>query len=163
MAYFDIFTLIMVLLCSVIGAWGGFTQNILKIMSFIAALIVGMRYYFLLVPFLSRHIHIAPSLLNILAGLLTCLITLVICFLVSSLVDRLIKATPLASLDRILGLIFGAFIGLIVVSLILLCAHWLLDPPLFRQLTAHSHFFPLLTELHRQLLTWWSSTHQQRI
>jgi membrane protein required for colicin V production len=106
--------LLAVLLLSVlIGLWRGFVLEVLSLAGWVVAYFVAQW----LAPSWAPRLPVgAPqSSVNFAAAFaLAFIATLVLWSLVSRLVHLLVNATPLRGLDRVLGAVFGALRGLVM-------------------------------------------------
>jgi membrane protein required for colicin V production len=116
MTALDIVFAVLILLSVLWGLWRGLTRELVSMIAWIAIAVLAYRYAAavgVLLPFE------APPVVRVAAGVG---IIVVLCVIVSALVGRLLRsavaASPLAGADRVLGGVFGALRGSLVVLLI---------------------------------------------
>jgi len=108
-------------LSCVISLWRGFVKEALSLLVWAAAFFVAMTFGDSMNALLSNSIS-TPSLRQMAAFGLLFILTLIVGSLVNNLVAALVKMTGLSGTDRLLGTVFGAVRGviLVVAALILL-------------------------------------------
>ncbi len=116
MSVVDIVFGILVLLSVLWGFWRGLTRELVSMIAWIAIAVLVYRYagtVGVLLPF------DAPPMVHVAAGVA---IIVVACVLAAALIGRLLRSavagSPLAGADRVLGALFGALRGSLVVLLI---------------------------------------------
>ena len=116
MSVIDIVFAVVVLLSVLWGFWRGLTRELVSMIAWIAIAVLAYRYagtVGVLLPF------DAPPMVRVAVGVG---IIVVACVLAAALIGRLLRAavaaSPLAGADRMLGAIFGAVRGSLVVLLI---------------------------------------------
>ena len=101
----------------VVGAWRGLVFELLAILGWFVAFIAAQSAW----PWLGAHLPVGTpgSLLNhAVAFACVFLVALVLWSVLSRIVRRLVRATPLAPVDRVLGAAFGVVRGLLVLLLV---------------------------------------------
>lgn len=95
----------------------GFVKEALSLVGWVLAFIVARLFY---VEFASLLVDVieAPSLRLVLAFGGLFLLTLLVCSLANHLLSALVKATGLGGFDRVLGTIFGALRGVVIILVI---------------------------------------------
>ncbi len=109
---FGIATIVVVLL--VLGLIWGFTKIAIALGTWLAASIISFSFAPNLASSLLTGIESAPMRLATAMGILFVL-TIMVGAVVSFLVRQFVNKTGLSGLDRVLGLIIGASLGLVVV------------------------------------------------
>ena len=104
-----------------IGIWRGFLREFISLMTWVAAFVVAYLFSAEMAVFLAPYINV-PSVRAILAFGGLFLITLFLGGLINLLVAQVIKHTGLSGTDRLVGLIFGALRGAVLVGLMLMAA-----------------------------------------
>lgn len=110
---------------SLISLKRGFVKEALSLLIWIAALVIASLLSPKLAPILAAYIE-TPSLQQMAAFACLFVATLLTGGAVNYLLSTLIKATGLSGTDRMLGVLFGLFRGLIIVMVILLYAPMLI-------------------------------------
>jgi len=116
MSAIDIVFAIVVAISVVLGFWRGLTRELVSMIAWIAIAVLAYRYagaVGVLLPF------DAPPMVHVAAGVG---IIIVACVLAAAVIGRLLRAavasSQLAGADRVLGAVFGALRGSLVVLLI---------------------------------------------
>lgn len=115
MNWVDIALLLILLLFCVFGFLTGFTEKFFSTLSWIGAGILSMHVYPWLKPWTKTHI--SNDTFATIVTFCVVFIALLIVFKVgTSALSKSIKGSPLGSLDRGLGVIFGLLTGFVVLS-----------------------------------------------
>ncbi len=115
----DIAIIVLVALSAIISLARGFLREAISLATWIMAIWVALRFGPLLAAQLSQWIH-TPSIQKAAAFAILFIAVLIIGALVNSLFSRLIDGTFLDGLDKIVGLIFGAARGVLLVAVLIL-------------------------------------------
>ena len=99
----------------------GFVKEAMSLVVWISAVLVAMLFYQRLAPWLVDLIS-TPSLRLLVAWLILFVGVLIIGGLINYLLGKLVLATGLSGTDRLLGVIFGAGRGVVVVLIALILA-----------------------------------------
>ena len=113
----DLAMLALLALSALVGLWRGFTYELLSL----AGLFVAYFAARWIEPELAPHLPIgeAGSMLNRgLAFATAFLLVLIVWGLVARVVSRLVRATPLRPVDRLLGALFGIARGVLVLLVV---------------------------------------------
>ncbi len=143
MAAIDAITLIIITLSTLHGLWRGFTQQALGLISWIVAIMLALRFHNLLTPWVGQFIHAAWGV-QLAALALVLLGALVVGYLLAALVVRMVRATPLDGLDRLLGGLMRAGIDACVVVLLFMTGQWLLQPEDMAAIEANGRLTPYI-------------------
>lgn len=110
---FDVVMLVVLLLSTVIGAWRGLVFELMSLMGWFAAYFVAQWGTLVVSPHVPVGVPGSP--LNHAATFaLIFLMALIVWGLLARLLKALINATLLGGFDRLLGALFGALRGLVV-------------------------------------------------
>lgn len=101
-------------LSSLIGVSRGLIKEALSLVNWFAAFVIAMTFKVELAALMTELVA-TPSLRQLAAFAILFIVTLIAGSLLSGLLAQLVKATGLSGTDRLLGLIFGAIRGAIVV------------------------------------------------
>ncbi len=123
----DLIVLVLVGLAALVGLLAGFVYAILWIAAWAGAIAVAILFYPLAEPFAAELIG-AGLFASVGAGLALFLVSLVVFIIGAYLVSKAVRASALGALDRTLGLVFGLFCGVLVVSALWLGYAWLIPP-----------------------------------
>ncbi|MEY3182291.1 MAG: hypothetical protein RLZ35_276 [Pseudomonadota bacterium] len=103
---------------SIFGVMRGFVKESMSLVTWIAAVLIATVYATTLANYLT--VISLVSLRYLIAFLLLVLVTLVIGGLISHCISRVINATGFSVTDRIVGTLFGALRGVLIVAIALL-------------------------------------------
>ena len=121
MEYVDYAVLGIVLISILVGSLRGFIKEVFSMAVWAAAFLVAFQYSGALAMMLESHIEL-PSARTSLAFAGLFLSVLLVGGLITFLVGKLVEKTGLSGTDRLLGGVFGAFRGLILILFIMLVA-----------------------------------------
>lgn len=115
--WFDWAILGVIALSTVVSLMRGFVKEALSLVGWFLAFIVARLFY---IEFASLLVDVieTPSMRLIVAFGSLFLLTLLVCSLANHLLSALVKATGLGGFDRVLGTVFGALRGVIIVLVI---------------------------------------------
>ena len=127
-----------------IGIWRGFLREFISLATFVAAFVIAYFFSTETARFLEPYIGV-PSVRAILAFGGLFLVTLFLGGLINLLVSQVIKHTGLSGTDRLVGLIFGAVRGAVLVGLLLMAAKFtpLPQDPWWQNSVVIPYFEPL--------------------
>ncbi|MDP3641386.1 MAG: CvpA family protein, partial [Alphaproteobacteria bacterium] len=118
----DIIILILVLLSSIIGFWRGITREILGIFSWALAAIIA--YFLCALPEPLIGMIVSNELLKeSISGLVVFLVALIVLTSITYSFSDAVKGSIIGGADKILGFLFGAARGFLLISIIAVGAH----------------------------------------
>lgn len=121
----------------------GFTREAFSLFTWVAAFIIARLFSPALELLLEGQIE-TPSLRMAVAFGTLFVLTLVVGALISHLLGELIRVTGLSGTDRLLGMVFGALRGVVLmVVLIALGRHMFAEDPWWQQSSMVPHFVML--------------------
>jgi membrane protein required for colicin V production len=121
MAWIDIAIIALIVLSALLSLFRGFVKEALALASWLVALWVAMVFYADLAAVLAQWIT-EPTLQNITAFSILFICVLLIGAVVNYVASRLVLKTGLATTDRLLGVVFGAARGGVIVAILVLFA-----------------------------------------
>ncbi len=121
MAWFDIAILGIILLSTLISLVRGFVKEAVSLATWLVAGFLAVTYYPVLAGYLSTWIE-SPTLSQAAAFAILFICTLIVGGIVNYMIAQLVDKTGLSGTDKMLGMIFGAARGILIVAMIVLFA-----------------------------------------
>ena len=116
MSALDIGVVTIVLIAGLVAFSMGFVRVVLALLGWVGAAFATLYGFRYVKPFAREWISVG-FLADAAAGLAIFLATLVILTIISHAIGRQVRNSGLSALDRSLGLVFGLFLGAVIVSL----------------------------------------------
>ena len=129
MNWLDWVLLAIVVVSSLISLKRGFFREALSLVIWVVSVGIAIVFADAMAAFLLPHLqpHItSPSLLKVIAIVLLFIMSLIIGGLCSLLLSQLVRLTGLTGTDRLLGTVFGALRGVLVVLVLLMVSQKIL-------------------------------------
>ncbi len=121
MAWFDIAILAVILISALISLVRGFVKESISLATWLIAGFITLSYYLVLADLLLPYIE-SPTLSQAAAFIILFITTLIVGAIINFMVSQLVSKTGLSGTDKMLGVIFGAARGILIVSMIVLFA-----------------------------------------
>jgi membrane protein required for colicin V production len=121
MTWLDIIITVVFLVFAVLGLMRGLVAEVFSLLSWVVALYVGSHYGELARPYVESFITNAKYQ-GLVACVLVGIVTFIVVALIGILLSKKINATLFAPINRMLGMLFGAARGAIVVGFVTLIA-----------------------------------------
>ncbi len=128
----------------------GFTREAFSLLTWVAAFIVARLFSPALEVLLADSIE-TPSLRLAVAFGLLFTVTLVVGALINHLLGELIRVTGLSGTDRLLGMVFGALRGALVVVVLVALGHYLFSEDAWWRESLLVPHFAMLEDWTRRL------------
>lgn len=117
--WFDWTIIGVILLSMIVSFFRGFLREAVSLITWIAAVLVGLKFATPLSEEFVAHIESA-TLRYLLAFLCIFFVILIIGFLVNVIIKYLVDKTGIGIIDRLVGVVFGAARGILAVGVILM-------------------------------------------
>lgn len=121
MGWVDTVLLVLLAISILVSVWRGFAREVVSLVSWVAASWVALTFAEYLAPLFASYIQSGPLRLG-LAFVLLFVLTLIVSGLLSSLLAQLIEKAGLSHFDRVLGMVFGAARGAVIITVFVLVA-----------------------------------------
>ncbi len=121
MAWFDIAILAVILVSTLISLVRGFVKESISLATWLAAGFIAMSYYLVLADYLKPYIE-SPTISQAAAFGALFIATLIVGAIINFMISQLVSKTGLSGTDKLLGMIFGAARGVLIVAMIVLFA-----------------------------------------
>ncbi len=127
-SFVDIVLIVVIVISAILAFMRGFVHEILSIAAWIGAAVVTYFAFPYGQPITRQYIELA-LLADIVTGLTIFVVALVIFTIVSNALSRNVKNSSLGAVDRSLGLLFGAFRGVVLICAAYLVMMWAIPKP----------------------------------
>ncbi|MBO0661193.1 CvpA family protein [Jiella sp. MQZ9-1] len=128
----------------------GFSREVLSVVSWVAAALVAFMFYSKLTPFALQYVHSKTVAMAGSAAVLFIITLIVVSYITLRIADFIIDSR-IGALDRVLGFVFGAVRGLLLVVVAMLFFNWL-APQNQPTWIANAKSKPFLDDLGKRLV-----------
>ena len=140
-----------IFISAVLAMFRGFVREVLSIAAWVVAAILAYAFYEDLVPYVLQYVDNRSLAVGISAGGIF-LVSLIVVSLITMKISDFVMDSPVGSLDRLIGFIFGAARGLLLVVVAVIFFNWLVDETSRPQWVTTAASYPQLSQLGQDLL-----------
>ena len=143
--WLDALIILAIILFGLIGFVKGFTQRVLSLVSWAAAIGLSFKAYPFLKPLVERYIASGTTAI-VLTSAVVFVALLVVFKLLAHALSALIHKSPLKGLDRFLGIIVGLAMGAFIISIVAIAVHAFFKPTHTPEVIRTSKIWPFVLE-----------------
>jgi membrane protein required for colicin V production len=121
MGWFDIAILVVILISCLISLVRGFVKESLSLATWLAAGFIALRYHPVMAGLLAPYIE-SPTIGLAVAFAALFILTLIVGAIINYMISQLVNKTGLSGTDKMLGMVFGAARGVLIVAMVVLFA-----------------------------------------
>lgn len=147
----DAILLAIMLISALLAMVRGFSREILSVLSWLAAAAAAFFFYEALTPYMLEYVSTNEIVASVAAAGIVFLVTLIIVSFITLRIADFIIDSRVGALDRVLGFIFGAVRGLLLVVVAMLFFNWL-APANQPEWIAQARSKPMLDDLGQRLV-----------
>lgn len=151
---FDGILIGLMLVSGVLAMIRGFSREVLSVASWVAAAAAAFYFYKSLSPILKPHITFTSNAVapDIIAAAIIFIVALIFVSLITMRIADFIVDSKVGALDRTLGFVFGAFRGVLLVTIGLLFFTWLVPDDSQPNWIADAKSKPILKDFGESLI-----------
>lgn len=149
--FLDIAIIAVIFVSAILAMFRGFVREVLSIAAWVAAAILAYVFYAQLLPYITPYVD-NPQVAIGLSAAAIFLVSLIIVSLVTMKISDFVMDSPIGALDRLIGFVFGAARGLLLVVVAVIFFNWLVDVPSRPAWVTSALSYPQLSELGEELL-----------
>ena len=150
-AILDGVVIAVVFISAVLAMFRGFVREVLSIAAWVAAAVLAYMFYEQALPYVSEYVDNRTIAVGISAAGIF-LVSLIVVSLITMKISDFVMDSPVGAVDRLVGFVFGAARGLLLVVVAVIFFNWLVaeqDRPAWVTTAAS---YPKLSELGDELL-----------
>jgi membrane protein required for colicin V production len=144
----DVIVIVVVLISAILAMVRGFVREVLSVASWVAAAVAAYFFYKPVVPFIQPYLESATVAIIVSAAAVFFVALIVVSYIAMKISDFVIDSR-IGALDRVLGFVFGAVRGVLMVVVALIFFNWMVARPPTWVTAAYSK--PILDRLGEQL------------
>ncbi|WMS41263.1 CvpA family protein [Acuticoccus sp. MNP-M23] len=150
-AILDGVVIAVVLISAILAMFRGFVREVLSIAAWVAAAVLAYLFYEQLVPYVSEYIEKTEIAIGVSAAAIF-LVSLIIVSLITMKISDFVMDSPVGAIDRLLGFLFGAARGVLLVVVAVIFFNWLVDAENRPAWVTTAATYPELSNLGDRLL-----------
>jgi membrane protein required for colicin V production len=112
----DLFIIGTLLITLTLGIWKGFVRSLTGLASLVLGVVLAMKYYPAVEPYLGKISSLDPHISMILSMIIIFIAVQIVFIAIRRLLDALLDLTRLSWLDRVFGAAMGLVAGFLVVA-----------------------------------------------
>lgn len=125
-AILDGVVIAVVAISALLAMFRGFVREVLSIAAWVAAAVLAFLFYEELVPYVTEYVNNRAIAVGLSAAAIF-LVSLIVVSLITMKISDFVMDSPVGTLDRLLGLLFGAARGVLLVVVAVIFFNWLVD------------------------------------
>lgn len=150
-AILDGVVIAVVFISAILAMFRGFVREVLSIAAWVAAALLAYLFYEQLTPFMSQYVNNQAIAIGLSAAAIF-LVSLIVVSLITMKISDFVMDSPIGPLDRLLGFLFGAARGVLLVVVAVIFFNWLVDEENRPAWVTNAMTYPELSSLGDQLL-----------
>ncbi len=150
-AILDGVVIAVVLISAILAMFRGFVREVLSIAAWVAAAVLAYLFYEQLLPYVSQYIDKTEIAIGVSAAAIF-LVSLIVVSLITMKISDFVMDSPVGAIDRLLGFLFGAARGVLLVVVAVIFFNWLVDAENRPAWVTTAATYPELSELGDKLL-----------
>jgi membrane protein required for colicin V production len=140
-----------VLISALLAMFRGFVREVLSIAAWVAAAILAYLFYEELIPYVSEYVDNRSIAIGLSAAAIF-LVSLIVVSLITMKISDYVMDSPVGVIDRLLGFVFGAARGILLLVVAAIFFNWLVDDANRPVWVTNAVTYPELSELGNELL-----------
>jgi len=140
-----------VLISALLAMFRGFVREVLSIAAWVAAAVLAYLFYEELLPYVSEYVS-NPTLAIGVSAAAIFLVSLLVVSIITMKISDFVMDSPVGIIDRLLGLVFGAARGVLLVVVAVIFFNWLVAAENRPAWVTTAMTYPELSRLGDQLL-----------
>ncbi|ORE96398.1 colicin V production protein [Stappia sp. 22II-S9-Z10] len=150
-AILDGVVIAVVFISAVLAMFRGFVREVLSIAAWVAAAVMAYMFYEQALPYVLEYVDNRTIAVGLSAAGIF-LASLIVVSLITMKISDFVMDSPVGAIDRLVGFVFGAARGLLLVVVAVIFFNWLVAAPDRPAWVTTAASYPKLSELGDQLL-----------